>query len=522
MPSSLSDFGSKLEADARTKAIKGAHGRAIRASARVLQAEDEFFKSIIYQMEIGARALSIARSEGLEGKALSDRITYLMGDPHGEAHMQARDEALRLTWQAETDNPIFDLVRQLRTRVPGARYILPFLTTPWNIFKTGATKSPLGGIAMLYKAVNHARGKEDYTRRQVVHDLAEQIWAWIGFSLFTKWAAPSDDEDGDMRPMITGNAPESPGERDLMYRTAPPLSVRIGKEYFSYKFIEPYSTTFGFMADAVRMIHQAKNGAESTAVFDGLWNSVKGSVRDKTFMAGLSDLSRLADDFSGQAPVWASNFASSWVPNIVRSPLHANDDYIRSYEHSVSNFGKPFWGEFIKNTKWKMLPLASINTPPPPKVGLWGQTAKKHSGGSPLTDFIHRVASPLQKMNTRANEAMELDYFIWAWNVKHPYDKMTKRPPDRYFDRTFNGQKERYEIDDSLIEEYLVKRGEMALDILRGTKFNPAKPKVYEKKMINQALNNATKFVNNVVLKSQLSEHLKSGRIRRVDKNAGE
>jgi len=525
VPTSLEDFSSKIEKADMTKAIKGAHGRAIRIPTRLLMAEDEFFKSIIFRMEVGAHAYSIAKSEGKQGKALSDRIQNLMIDPTSKAQVAARDEAKRLTWQADTDNAIYDLIRQLRVRVPGARYVIPFLTTPWNIFKVGTKKSPFGSLALMYKMIRtQTSDTYEYNRREAVRDTAEQIWAWAALAAFLRWAAPDeDDEEGaDPRPTITGTTPIDPSERAAAYRSAPPMSIRINGEYHSYKFIEPYSTMFGWMADSVYKLGRAKNGAETTQIFKDLTGSVRGMLRDKTFLSGMSDIARIIENPTTGIPNWVSSFASSWVPNIVRNPMHATDNYIRNYEQSVANFGMPFFVEFAKNTAWKAMPSEAFMgalgmAPPPPRVNIWGQPVMKHMGGNAASDFLHRVFSPAQKQNTQANQGLHIDMFAHEWNKRFPYDQLKTPIPDR----RITIRKKNYEIDDALINEYLIVRGQMAFRMLKDVKFDYDKPRKWQRKLISDSLTRATNMANRSLILGKLQEHVASGKIRLLSKEAG-
>jgi RNA polymerase sigma factor (sigma-70 family) len=76
-------LGTPLEINAFDKAgnvrsaIPGTAGRVIRVPGRALLFADSFFKMALGQAQVGAEAYRIAKSEGLSGKQLSDRIALL-------------------------------------------------------------------------------------------------------------------------------------------------------------------------------------------------------------------------------------------------------------------------------------------------------------------------------------------------------------------------------------------------------------------------------------------------------------
>jgi hypothetical protein len=73
-------------------------GKGFNIPFRLLTAEDEFFKTITYRMELHAQAQRVAQSEGLAGTAASARMKDVIDNPPEAVRMAAADFALASTY----------------------------------------------------------------------------------------------------------------------------------------------------------------------------------------------------------------------------------------------------------------------------------------------------------------------------------------------------------------------------------------------------------------------------------------
>jgi endonuclease YncB( thermonuclease family) len=87
--------------EARTQeAISGTKGKIIRSSSRLLQAEDEMFKTMARNMEMWGLADRQASMEGLKGPAKAERIAEIVANPSDDLLERSFDYARYMTFQA--------------------------------------------------------------------------------------------------------------------------------------------------------------------------------------------------------------------------------------------------------------------------------------------------------------------------------------------------------------------------------------------------------------------------------------
>src|SRR5690606_3929653 len=125
----------------------------------------------------------------------------------------------------------------------------------------------------------------------------------------------ANDEDD---PWITGAASENRrGERDLSRRTFPSQSIRIGNTWYSYARVEPFATGLSMAVD----LSNALRSGSPTKAIRGMFDSVVGQMKSKTFLSGVGDLLTAleSEDSADKIARWSASFAVSWVPNLVRS-----------------------------------------------------------------------------------------------------------------------------------------------------------------------------------------------------------
>jgi hypothetical protein len=399
--------GSKFEE--RRGSIGGEFGRLIRIPLRGLLAADEFFKGIVYRGEMAAQAYRQAVGEGLAGSQAEDRAEQLMAQPSPELRAKAFEQALRMTFQ-QRPGTIAKGVLELRQKVPGVRWILPFVTTPANIFRTGFAKTPLGSGAMLLHA---ARGDYRGDASRLVHDIAEQALAWGLTALLYSLVGGGDDDE---LPHITGTMPTTrrSGERAARYANLPPQSIRIGDRWYSYKRIEPMATGLVFMVDALQAIRDARAGMDIGEALSRVLESAKAQMSDKTFMQGIGDIVKMFErgpQGNRTFVNYAENFASSFMPNAVRSTLRAADP-VRREPH----LGQGLAGgaqAFGLNVLAGALPLADAPWGQSPRLDYWGRPAEKAGGFGPKTDFLYRLLIPIDTQRVVSPTTVDRTLFNW-------------------------------------------------------------------------------------------------------------
>lgn len=385
-------------------AIGGTKGRIVRMFGdRLLVASDELAKTLFAQMDVGTRAYRIAKAEGLTGEALSRRIHEQVIDTNSEAWTQAIATARELTFQQQLGKAGRTALH-IRREIPGLRYVLPIITTPANIFKIGAQKSPLG-IFKLLKSFYKAHRSGDWS--SVTPQMAQQMIAW-GIVL----ALLSNDPDD---PWITGAADElQKGPRELARRAFPTQSVKIGGRWYSYSRVEPFATALALAVD----ITDGLRGRKGVRAITTPLYSLIGQIRSKTFLSGISDIVEAVDSEKPEQAIakWASSFAISWMPNIVRSGARAAQDTFPN--RRVFGKGNDWWEGLGKRTIERFEVTAPMLSTP--SYDLWGRPALRPGSPVPGTDVVWRLMVPIA---TKPEDVFIGDRILMAWNREHPDDE---------------------------------------------------------------------------------------------------
>jgi hypothetical protein len=412
--------------DERGFAIAGTKGKIVRIPGyRSLQAADAFTKSIIYEAELAARAYRTAKAEGLDGKAMDKRIAEIQDNPGSAESLAALAYAQEIAYQdkgGKTTQKIKRAALAVR-RVPGLRYLVPFVNTPVNIAVRGGWDRTPFGIITTALEYRDARETGDY-RRAV--ELSGRLLAWVPI-----WMALALGGDED-EPWITGaEGSETEGSRQARHRGIEPFTMRVpfSDARISYKRIEPIATSLGL---AVDWINAFKSGDPDTATGE-IWNSLVNQFRSKTPLQGLGDFSELFEtNNKAKLASWGSGFTASWVPNLIRQP-------IRQFKSEFPD--RRIWG---KGDDWKtrVVKRAFQKTELPQLVGLvedqpiydlWGRKAVKNGPETTVPWQIARTISrELNPADFKVPDIFVGDRIIGEYNRTHPeenpYQPVTPAP----------------------------------------------------------------------------------------------
>lgn len=422
-------------------AIKGKLGRVIRVPLRALTFMDDFSKTMVARMEVGAQAYRIGKAQGYNGQTLSDFIASEVETIGSQSWERAVGRATNLAFQQKLrsleeggnliEGGAVALNKGLGNYKPG-KFFVPFINTIYNIFRTGVRKTPVGSGAMLYKAARQGfysiqNGKlnpHPYATSEFVRDSAEQVMAWALLAMM--WGVvPGDDDDDKKGILITGSQPFQKGMtglQDLSQRTGvPPYHIRIGDTLFNYGRIEPIATVLGTTADLVKAGKMARDNQEGSEIVGYLASRILGQITDKTYGRGMSDIAGFIQDPKSMAN-WAATFAATFVPNVLRQPMRAFDPYVRetSIETSPENLPAGVAQRFMQAA----VPLPGVNKP---RVDLYGNPVKKEGS------VVSRLLSPAQA--APAPKVQQADRLFSNWNKNNPSDAYAPaRASRRYVD----------------------------------------------------------------------------------------
>ncbi|ACT50709.1 hypothetical protein [Methylovorus glucosotrophus] len=337
----ISAEGLGLDVNAWYASVADVLGTLVRTPGRVLTTTDEVFKAMHYQGELKAQAYRQARSEGLEGQAVIDRIGELVtnreaplnGDP---LSAMALDAARKGTFT----NSLGDggkAVQMAVSKIPGARYIFPFIRTPANIMNYVWERTPV--LNRLNKQV-----MEDYKAGGVRRDTAVAKTA-IGGAIYAMAAQLASEG------VIVGGLEQNATAEKLAGQQA--YSVKIGDTYYSFNKLDPLGMMMGLAADFTALsgnISQDKSNDTAAAMITALSNN----LLSKSYLSSVSELFTAIESArrlgtSDPLARYLDRQAASFIPfsSAVRTARREDDPTVRevwdlmdTLKNSVPGFSK--------------------------------------------------------------------------------------------------------------------------------------------------------------------------------------
>lgn len=402
-------------------AIKGTKGRVIRLPSRALAFADEFAKHLFGMLEAAAQAHRLAKAEGLKGAEFDARVDRLVKTPGSPAWIAAVDKAHAITFTSELPAPLQKMqdVLHERAKTPwGAalktflRFLFPFVRTPYNIFATGLRKTPLGSLRMIGKGIAAYRSNEpffdSYPKAAMAADIAEQLLAWTA-TMMLIGVAEGDPDDDEKTLLITGSRSlaDNRGEDQMLSRMKGGENTILwkGKPILHYGRYEPFATVITTVVDAARNMKAMGQGRSTKEAFDQTWRGFLNQARSKTFLQGLEGLMSMIEGHKNLTDSAVKALAQGVVPNLVRQPVRAMDDFARD----------------SRNAPWyyQAFPAGGLAEP---LYDLYGRPIQK--SGSPLTRAL--VSVP-----TKQAPIVPADRAMSRFNLENPNDSYYPQQPNK-------------------------------------------------------------------------------------------
>lgn len=272
-----------------------------------LAAGDEFGKTTLYNAQLRALAARQAQRLGMKGQDVAKHIADVVNNPPP----MMRSDAIEFANYGTFTNALGAGgagAQKAINKIPGAKFVVPFVRTPLNIFKFTFERTPIGLLSGKIREDIAAGG---------VRKAAAMSKLGMGTSVMMLGT------DMALNGEITGAGPVDPETRSrLMSAGWKPYSIKIGDKYYSYSRFEPFATWLGMSADmaeilgnyeAYDMAAQEEVDELATAMVAAIANQVVG----KTFMSGISDLTQVLSDSKRYGPQYLQQYAGSLVPNAV-------------------------------------------------------------------------------------------------------------------------------------------------------------------------------------------------------------
>lgn len=264
------------------------YGTAVTLPGRALMAEDEFFKGVLYRMELNTqitrRAKTVYRDTLEAGATDADALAKaeaeaisLFQNPPSDLDQIAAEFAQRGTFQAKLPDGLDKL--QGVFNHPALKVVVPFFKTPVNIGLEVLERSPFAPLS--------GRFREDIAKGGVYRDMA-LAKVTLGSSLMAVYASYAAEGK------ITGRGPERKADREALIRQGwQPYSIKVGDTYYSYQGMEPVSALMAIAADYAEYAQNEPDMSKVEQVFLGGVYGLYEYLKEQPYLQGVADVSKL-------------------------------------------------------------------------------------------------------------------------------------------------------------------------------------------------------------------------------------
>lgn len=233
-----------------------------------------------------------------------------------ELRKQALETARRVTFTQDPGEATKALIHAA-DRIPGGRYVMPFIRTPVNIVKDFLEHVPLTTMrTKAFEALEQqmpGRGAEALGRQIMGASVILGLWA-SGFL----YDAEREAADGRR---LTAAPPEGKREREKWFAVGnQPYSIRVGDTWVAYNRMGPLGLMLTLVADFSDFLRHTHRHEQDTdfryadAVFYNLVGAVVRNMADQTFLRGLKDVTDFITTPRSKAEKYIGGMTANFFP----------------------------------------------------------------------------------------------------------------------------------------------------------------------------------------------------------------
>lgn len=370
-------------------------GKLVNAPGSALNAEDKFFKTINYRMELQALAYRQAASEGLEGKEAAARIYDILQNPPDTLKADALDMAHYQTFSNALGGGARQAIGGIaKTPLVGPvfKLVVPFVKTPTNILKFTFARTPLAYASSAIRADIAAGGPR-----------AAQAHARVALGSMIMLSVMDMAAEGS----ITGAGPlaDNMANTDELRRTRqsagapPPYSIKVGDRWYAYNRLDPIGMMMGLGADMAESFASAEDADSELLAAAGVM-AIAQNLASKSYLSGVFDFLGAMDpnNPSNNPGKYIADFAGSMMPysSFLRNTAQAFDPVARDAKpviYGEDNKIDPV-ATYLQGMVDKMkrgIPGQSDTLPP--LRDIFGEPINRSSGLGWGWDFVSPLAS---------------------------------------------------------------------------------------------------------------------------------
>lgn len=266
----------------------GYYGTAITVPGRALMTEDEFFKGVLYRMELNAQITRRGKQvyrEGVEaGLSETDamakaalEVEGLFANPTKDLDEAAQLFAQKGTFTADLP-PALKSLQQVFNH-PILKVVVPFFKTPANIGLQVIERTPFAPLS--------SQWREEVAKGGIYRDMA-LAKVTLGSSVLATFAALSAEG------FLTGRGPERKADREALMRDGwMPYSIKIGDTYYSYAGMEPVSALMAIASDYAEYAKHEPDAGKVEEVFLGATYGLYEYLKEQPYLQGIAEVAKL-------------------------------------------------------------------------------------------------------------------------------------------------------------------------------------------------------------------------------------
>jgi hypothetical protein len=409
------------------------YGTAVTLPGRMLMAEDEFFKGVLYRMELNTlitrRSKTVYRDSLDSGMSEVDALAKaeaetisLFQNPPRDLDEAAVLFAQKGTFTAELPPALKNL--QQTFNHPALKIVVPFFKTPANIGLQVIERTPFAPLS--------SQWREEIAKGGVYRDMA-LAKVTLGSAVLATFGALAGEGS------ITGRGPARKADRDALIRDGwQPYSIKVGDKYYSYNGMEPISALLAVAADYAEYAKHEQDASKIEEVFLGGTYGLYEYLKEQPYLQGVAEVAKLLGTSQG-GEVDGKKIVDGLVKQfggfvIGGSPAGAYSSLLAGIERLSDPTNRDtraspelpmgVRGFFEAFNKYKSR-LPYFNADLPEALNLWGDATKSGTGAayelvlptkvtpqqfSEVDDALVRMGSPIG-MPDRKIEGVEVDAF---------------------------------------------------------------------------------------------------------------
>ena len=379
------------------------YGTAVTLPGRALLTEDEFFKGVLYRMELNTQITRRGKTvyrEGVEaGLSETDAMAKASLEIEGLFQNPPRDldEAAMLfaqkgTFTAELP-PALKNLQQVFSH-PALKVVVPFFKTPANIGLQVIERTPFAPLS--------SQWREEMAKGGIYRDMA-LAKVTLGSAFLATFAALSAEGQ------ITGRGPERKADREALMRDGwQPYSIKIGDSYYSYQGMEPVSALMAIAADYAEYAKHEPDAGKIEEVFLGATYGLYEYLKEQPYLQGVADVAKLIgtnqqgavdgkkiiDGLTKQFGGFAIGGSPAGVYSSLVAGISRLSDPTRKDTRADPELPMGVRGFVEAFNKYKSR-LPYFNSDLPEALNLWGDTVLT-SRGNPMELILPTRVSPAQ------------------------------------------------------------------------------------------------------------------------------